>query len=217
MSEKKWEEEYCGYFNMQTEKTLFEETLSILQRATKAREVAEVVARLFGVSRIHSDHVVTKEFIEILIGVATNLKSGRSVNNVREHINKMIIRDKWRQREKELCQDSTCIVNDKFITINVPFTFDREQFELLQRIIHQMDMELSRVMFKHFDGNPDTEHDTCQISDTPDRILSLLCRIREEVGEDALSDIRYSAPSDGFEREHLTLQQTIQMVDKAWD
>lgn len=211
MSEKNWEEKYRGYFDMQTEKTLFEETLSTLQRATEAREVAEVVARLFGVSRIHSGHVVTKKFIEILIGVATNLESGRSINNVREHINKMIIYEKWKQREKERSQDSTCIVNDKTVTINVPFTFDREHFELLQRIIRQMDMELSRVMFKHFDGNPDTEHETCQLRDTPDRILSLLCRIREEVGEDALSDIRYSSPDDGFERDHLTLSQAIQL------
>ena len=59
---------------MAKESRLFEGTLSLLQRATKAREVAEVVAWLFGVGSVNSDRVVTKEFISILLGVATHLQ-----------------------------------------------------------------------------------------------------------------------------------------------
>ena len=71
---------YHGYFNPATEEKLFEETLSGLERATKARDVAEEVSKLFEVSSIHSDLVVTKAFIEILIGIAANLRTGNSIN-----------------------------------------------------------------------------------------------------------------------------------------
>lgn len=213
MSEIDYKKEYAKYFRLEEEKALLEETFTALQRATRAREIAKIVSGLYGVSGINSALVVTTEFILILKGIAVNFHKGDSINNVRDQIHQAIANDKWEEREKESRKNPLYKVNNKTITVNVSFTFDKDKFELIQQIIHQADAVLSQVMFKHFDGNPDTEHDTCQLSDTPDRILSLLCRIREEVGEDALSDIRYSAPSDGFERDHLTLSQTIQLAD----
>lgn len=204
---------YHGYFNPATEEKLFEETLSGLERATKARDVAEEVSKLFEVSSIHSDLVVTKAFIEILIGIAANLRTGNSINNVREHINKVIARDKWKQREQKNRQVKPYKIDDKTVTLNITFTFDRDKFALIQEIIHQADMVLSQVVLSHFDGNPDITGTACRICDTPERLSVLLGRIRDEVGTEALKDIRYSSPSHGFERDHLTLLQTIQLTN----
>lgn len=213
MSDMDYRKEYAKYFRLEEEKSLLEETYKALQCATRAREVANIVSRLYGVSGINSALVVTTEFILILKGIAVNFHKGDSINNVRDQIHQAIANDKWEKREKEHRLNPLYKVNEKTITVNVSFTFDKDKFELIQQLVHQADAVLSQVMFKHFDGNPDTEHDTCQLRDTPDRILSLLCRIREEAGDDVLTDICYSSPSDGFERDHLTLSQAIQLAD----
>ena len=201
------------YFRLEEEKPLLEETFIALQHATRAHEVAEIVARLYGVSGINSVLVVTTEFILVLKGIAVNFQRGNSVNNVRDQIHKAIDRDKWKKREKERRKNPLYKVNDKTITVNVSFTFDKDKFEIIQQIVHQAEMVLSQVMFKHFDGNPDLEREAYQLSGTPGSVAALLGRIAGEVGAEVLTDICYSSPSNGFERDHLTLSQTIQLAD----
>lgn len=213
MSEINYKEKYARYFRLEEEKPLLEETFIALQHATRAHEVAEIVARLYGVSGINSVLVVTTEFILVLKGIAVNFQSGNSVNNVREQIHKAIARDKWEKREKERRKNPLYKVNDKTITVNVSFTFDKDKFEIIQQIVHQAEMVLSQVMFKHFDGNPDLEREAYQLSGTPGSVAALLGRIAGEVGAEVLTDICYSSPSNGFERDHLTLSQTIQLAD----
>lgn len=213
MEEKTNIEAYRNLFDLPRESQLFEETLSLLQRATSAREVAEVVAKLFDVGSINSDRVVTKDFINILTGVAVQLKKGNSVNNIREHINTVIKRDRWRTREKESRQNQTLKFSGDTVTINIPITFDRDKFALMQDIIHQLDLVLSRVDISHFDGNPDTATPVCQLQGTASAVTAALRQISVRLGTDSLADIRYISDANGFEREHLTLQQTIQLAE----
>lgn len=213
MEEKTNIEAYRNLFDLPRESQLFEETLSLLQRATSAREVAEVVAKLFDVGSINSDRVVTKDFINILTGVAVQLKKGNSVNNIREHINTIITRDRWKTREKESRQNQTLKFNGDTVTINIPITFDRDKFALMQDIIHQLDLVLSRVDISHFDGNPDTATPVCQLQGTASAVAAALRQISVRLGTDSLADIRYISDANGFEREHLTLQQTIQLAE----
>lgn len=213
MEEKTNIEAYRNLFDLPRESQLFEETLSLLQRATSAREVAEVVAKLYGVGSINSDRVVTKDFINILTGVAVQLKKGNSVNNIREHINTIITRDRWKTREKESRQSQTLKFSGDTVTINIPITFDRDKFALMQDIIHQLDLVLSRVDISHFDGNPDTATPVCQLQGTASAVATALRQISVRLGTDSLADIRYISDANGFEREHLTLQQTIQLAE----
>lgn len=214
MNEKNWQEEYRSFFDMRTEKELYEETLSTLQRVTKAREVAEVVGKLYGVGRIQSDFVVTKEFVEVLIGNASALAVGKSVNNVRGHINNIIKRDNWKQREEEEKRQRRLYkIGKDTVTITFNVTIDRDKFSIIQELVRQAYMILSQVVLSHFDGNPDLEREAYQLSGTPDSVAALLGRIAGEVGAEALTDISYSSPSNGFERDHLTLSQTIQLAD----
>lgn len=213
MEEKTNIEAYRNLFDLPRESQLFEETLSLLQRATSAREVAEVVAKLFDVGSINSDRVVTKDFINILTGVAVQLKKGNSVNNIREHINTIITRDRWKTREKESRQSQTLKFSGDTVTINIPITFDRDKFALMQDIIHQLDLVLSRVDISHFDGNPDTATPVCQLQGTASAVAAALRQISVRLGTDSLADIRYISDANGFEREHLTLQQTIQLAE----
>lgn len=213
MEEKTNIEAYRNLFDLPRESQLFEETLSLLQRATSAREVAEVVAKLYGVGSINSDRVVTKDFINILTGVAVQLKKGNSVNNIREHINTIITRDRWKTREKESRQSQTLKFSGDTVTINIPITFDRDKFALMQDIIHQLDLVLSRVDISHFDGNPDTATPVCQLQGTASAVAAALRQISVRLGTDSLADIRYISDANGFEREHLTLQQTIQLAE----
>lgn len=213
MEEKTNIEAYRNLFDLPRESQLFEETLSLLQRATSAREVAEVVAKLFDVGSINSDRVVTKDFINILTGVAVQIKKGNSVNNIREHINTIITRDRWKTREKESRQNQTLKFSGDTVTINIPITFDRDKFALMQDIIHQLDLVLSRVDISHFDGNPDTATPVCQLQGTASAVAAALRQISVRLGTDSLADIRYISDANGFEREHLTLQQTIQLAE----
>ena len=213
MEEKTNIEAYRNLFDLPRESQLFEETLSLLQRATSAREMAEVVAKLYGVGSINSDRVVTKDFINILTGVAVQLKKGNSVNNIREHINTIITRDRWKTREKESRQNQTLKFSGDTVTINIPITFDRDKFALMQDIIHQLDLVLSRVDISHFDGNPDTATPVCQLQGTASAVAAALRQISVRLGTDSLADIRYISDANGFEREHLTLQQTIQLAE----
>ena len=213
MEEKTNIEAYRNLFDLPRESQLFEETLSLLQRATSAREVAEVVAKLYGVGSINSDRVVTKDFINILTGVAVQIKKGNSVNNIREHINTIITRDRWKSREKESRQSQTLKFSGDTVTINIPITFDRDKFALMQDIIHQLDLVLSRVDISHFDGNPDTATPVCQLQGTAPVVAAALRQISVRLGTDSLADIRYISDANGFEREHLTLQQTIQLAE----
>jgi len=207
---------YRNFFDMPRDNQLFEETLSLLQRSTSAREVAEVVARLFGVGNIYSERVVTKDFIEILIGVAANLKKGSSVNNIREHINNVIARDHWKAREKENRLNQTLNIKGDTITVNFSVTFDRDKFALMQDIIHQMDMVLSRVTVNHFDGNPDTAIPVYQLQGVSASVAEVLRKIRDSIGAESLTDIRYASGAYSFERDHLTLSQTIQLAENEY-
>ena len=201
---------------MTKESRLFEDTLSLLQRATKAREVAEVVGKLFGVGSVNSDRVVTKEFICILLGVATRLEKGGSVNNIREHINSVIARDRWKQHEKESRERKPFKINEDTITVNFSVTFDRYKFALMQDIIHQMDMALSRVTVSHFDGHPDTAIPVYQLQGASPSVAAALRKIRDSLGADSLTDICYASETYGFERSHLTLSQTIQLAENEY-
>lgn len=216
MDEKGRIEKYRDLFDMTKERQLFEDTLSLLQRATKAREVAEVVARLFDVGSVNSDRVVTKEFINILLGVATHLQKGSSVNNIREHINNVIARDHWGTREKESRESKPFKINEDTITVNFSVTFDRDKFALLQDIIHQMDMVLSRVTVSHFDGHPDTAIPVYQLHGASPTVAVALRQIRDRLGADSLTDIYYASESCSFERGHLTLSQTIQLAENDY-
>lgn len=216
MDEKDPIEKYRELFDMAKESRLFEDTLSLLQRATKAREVAEVVARLFGVGSVNSDRVVTKEFISILLGVATHLRKGSSVNNLREHINSIIARDRWKAREKESRESKPFRINENTITVNFSVTFDRDKFALMQDIIHQMDMVLSRVTVSHFDGHPDTAFPVYQLQGASSSVAAALRQICDSLGTDSLTDMRYASESYGFERSHLTLSQTIQLAENEY-
>ena len=213
MSETDYKKEYARYFQLEQEKPLLEETYMALQHATRAREVAEIVSKLYGVSGINSSLVVTTESIQVLKGIAVNFHRGDSINNVRDQIHQAIARDKWEEREKERRKNPLYKVGDKTITVNISFTFDQDKFEIIQQLVHQAEMVLSRVMFKHFDGMSGQDGDGYQLSGTPGRVSALLGRIRDEVGEDVLSDISYCSPANGFERDHLTLSQTLQLVD----
>lgn len=216
MNEKERIEKYRELFDMMKESQLFEDTLSLLQRATKAREVAEVVGKLFDVGSVNSERVVTKEFINILLGVATHLQRGSSVNNIREHINDIIARDRWKIREKENRESKPFKINEDTITVNFSVTFDRDKFALLQDIIHQMDMVLSRVTVSHFDGHPDTAVPVYQLQGASPSIAAALRQIRDSLGTDSLTDIYYASESYGFERGHLTLSQTIQLAENEY-
>ena len=216
MDEKDRIEKYRDLFDMTKERQLFEDTLSLLQRATKAREVAEVVARLFDVGSVNSDRVITKEFINILLGVATHLQKGSSVNNIREHINGIIARDRWKAREKESRESKPFRINEDTITVNFSVTFDRDKFALLQDIIHRMDMVLSRVTVSRFDGHPDTAIPVYQLQGASPTVAAALRQIRDSLGADSLTDIYYASESYGFERGHLALSQTIQLAENDY-
>lgn len=213
MSDMDYRKEYAKYFRLEEEKPLLEETYKALQCATRAREVANIVSRLYGVSGINSALVVTTEFIQVLKGISVNFHKGDSINNVRDQIHQAIDRDKWEEREKERHKNPLYKVNEKTITVNVSFTFDKDKFELIQQLVHQADAVLSQVMYKQFEGTSGQVGKSYQLSGAPNRISALLCRIRKEVGTEALTDICYSSPANGFERDHLTLSQTIQLVD----
>lgn len=216
MNEKEHIEKYRELFDMTKESQLFEDTLSLLQRATKAREVAEAVGKLFDVGSINSDRVVTKEFINILLGVATRLEKGSSVNNLREHINSVIARDRWRIREKEGRESKPFKINGNTITVNLSMTFDRDKLALMQDIIHQMDMALSRVTVNRFEGHSDTATPTYQLQGASLSVAAALRKIRDCLGADSLTDIYYASETYGFERSHLTLSQTIQLAENEY-
>ena len=216
MDEKERIEKYRELFDMTKEGPLFEDTLSLLQRATKAREVAEVVAKLFDVGSVNSNRVVTKEFINILLGVATHLQKGCSVNNIREHINSVIARDRWKIREKESRESKPFKINKDTITVNFSVTFDRDKFALLQDIVHQMDMVLSQVTVSRFEGHPGTAVPVYQLQGTSLSVAAVLRKIEDCLGADSLTDIHYASESYGFERGHLTLSQTIQLAENDY-
>lgn len=216
MNENDRIERYRALFYMTKDNLLFEDTLSLLQRATKAREVAEVVARLFDVGSINSDRVVTKDFIGILIGVASHLQKGGSVNNIREHINSIIARDRWKAREKEGRESKPFKINEDTISINFTVTLDREKFALFQDIIHQMDMVLSRVTVSRFDGRLDTALPVYQLQGVSPSVAVALRKIYDKFGADSLTDIYYASESSGFDRGHLTLLQTIQLAENEY-
>lgn len=216
MNEQDCIEKYRELFDMTKEGALFEDTLSLLQRATKAREVAEAVARLFDAGSVNSDRVVTGEFIGILLGVATRLRKGNSVNNIREHINGVIARDRWKLREKESRESKPFKINGDTITVNFSVTFDRDKFALLQDIIRQLDMVLSRVTVSRFDGHPDTPLPLYQLQGAAPTVAEALRQISDRLGDDSLTDIHYASESCGFERGHLTLSQTIQLAENEY-
>lgn len=213
MKEKDSLEKYRNLFNMATERQVFEETLSLLRRATKAREVAEAVGRLAGVGGISSERVVTGDFINILRGVATGLEKGGSVNNIREQINSVIARDRWKAREKEHRETRPFIISGDKITVNFSVTLDSSKFALLQDIARQFNLALEKITVTHFDGHPDTAVPLFQVQGTPRQVSAVLYAVRERLGESALSDIRYISVAQRFERAHLTLLQALRLAE----
>lgn len=216
MNEKDRIAKYRELFDMAKESRIFEDTLSLLQRATKARDVAEVVARLSDVGGISSDRVVTKEFIGILLGVAANLRKGSSLNNIREHINSVIARDRWKMRERESRERRPFRIDGDTITVSFSVTFDRDRFALLQDIIRQMDMTLSRVTVSRFDGHSDTAIQVYQLQGASPSVAAALRQIRDRLGADSLTDIHYASEGCGFGRTHLTLPQAIQLAENGY-
>lgn len=213
LKEKDSLEKYRNLFDMATERQVFEETLSLLRRATKAREVAEAVGRLAGVGGISSERVVTGDFINILRGVATGLEKGGSVNNLREQINNVIARDRWKAREKERRETRPFIISGDKITVNFSVTLDSDNFALLQDIARQFNLALEKITVTHFDGHPDTAAPLFQVRGTPRQVSAVLYAVRERLGDSALSDIRYISVAQRFERAHLTLLQALRLAE----
>lgn len=115
--------------------------------------------------------------------------------------------------KKESRQTSQSKTSQDAITINFSLTVDKDQLGLLQDIIHQMNMVLSVVDVSHFDGDPDTAHPIYQISGVPSCVAAALHCIHDTIGAGSLADIRYMSEADSFERDNLTLLQTIQLID----
>lgn len=69
-----------------------------LRRALTARDIAfRVVADMEDLPTIDSYVVVKQKFIQPLLDLAVNVVQGRSINNVREQINKMLMQNKWKK------------------------------------------------------------------------------------------------------------------------
>ena len=115
--------------------------------------------------------------------------------------------------DKESRQTPQCKISQNTITINFSLTVDKDKLGLLQDIIHQMDMALSVVNVSHFDGDPLTAHTIYQISGVPSCVAIVLHRIYDEIGAESIIDIRYISEVDCFERDNLTLLQSIQLLD----
>lgn len=92
---------------------------------------------------------------------------------------------------------------------------DKDKFQLFLSILQQFNIALVTVEINHFDGNPNTANQAYQISETPLRIAALLCRIYDEVDTNFLTDIHYIYEANNFERDELTLFQTIQLINNT--
>lgn len=57
---------------------------------SSARQLADVVGRMMKDAAISSSVVVKAVFINTLLPFAVNIRSGRSVDNIRQHINQML-------------------------------------------------------------------------------------------------------------------------------
>lgn len=69
-----------------------------LRRATSAHDIAfRVVAGMEDLPAVDAYVVVKERFIQPLVDLAENVGQGRSVNNVREQINKMLRQNKWKR------------------------------------------------------------------------------------------------------------------------
>lgn len=90
---------------------------------------------------------------------------------------------------------------------------DNKKFQVLLNAIQEMNIALVTVEMNHFDGNPDTINQAYQISEKTSRILDILHRISNEGGNDAITDVHYISEVDNFERDNLTLNQTIQLIN----
>ena len=141
---------YQSYFNLneELERNLYSDTIVQLERTTRASEVATIVGRLYDVNRINSSVVKSRPFIETIITIAENMKKGNSINNVRDHIKKVIGLNEWERHEEQerrqhrgrpfrICGDT--------VVINCAITIRREDLMLLKSVIHQFDSALEKV------------------------------------------------------------------------
>lgn len=77
------------------------EVIAMLRQVTTAHELAfQVVATLYDEPLLFEQDVVKRSFIEPLLHFSTQLTHGKSVDNVRGQINKMLIeqRKNWKRR-----------------------------------------------------------------------------------------------------------------------
>ena len=141
---------YQSYFNLdeEQERNLCSDTIGQLERTTRASEIATIVGRLYDVNRINSSVVKSRPFIESVIAIAGNMTKGKSINNVRDHIKKVIGIHEWERHEEQerrqrhgrpfrICGDT--------VIVNCAITIHREDLILLKSVIHQFDSALDKV------------------------------------------------------------------------
>lgn len=225
---------YEKYFDMANdeERRLCHDTIGQLERATRASDVAAVVGKLYGVSGINISVVKSGLFIDTLVTLAANVKSGRSINNVRDHIKNVIFRDKWESREREERErreqaSKRFSIRGNTITINCAISFDMAKFELFKSIIHQLDATLSEVEINCIDGSagmggmygwiyeniPVVPRKYFQIAGSAAAIAGVLHFVHDEWGASSLEDISYESDAVGYRQYDLTLVQAMQLAD----
>ncbi len=150
------------------------------------------------------------ETLKSLLSLTTDAKPLSCFENREDAWMDVIKNLKKALSEREQGTTHQALDNISTITFNV---IDEDKFKLLLNVIQQMGIALVTVEMNHFDGNPNTANTAYQISETPLRIAAVLRRIYEEIDTNALTDIHYISEANNFERDNLTLFQTIQLIN----
>ena len=81
------------------------------------------------------------------------------------------------------------------------------------KLTQRLPIAFRKFLQRHFDGEGDVSLTIYQLSGAPSDIAEALRLLRQELGDEALVDVRYHSIKNHFERNHLTLLSAEQIAD----
>lgn len=112
--------------------------------------------------------------------------------------------------------NASTVVNNHTVVIRISFTV-RISGESLERMFHALKEKFcttwKMLHETRFDGESPSEVTVYRLEGSPSNLVQALQYIREELGEDATTSVRYTSKRLHFERGQLTLSQAIGIAE----
>lgn len=121
---------------------------------------------------------------------------------------------------ENFCPNATKVVNNhiRHVTVQINFRLTiRLDGEAMSRLFQTLQsryrLALGKLKNTRFDGEGNPDVQICRLEGTPAGVADALRFIRESLGDEAVTAVRYISKKTGFDRGNLTLQQATQIAE----